>query len=193
MKISKIKKYIRNHQLISSLFCFCGGHSFEARSVVRTNFSDYVKLYCLFCNEKKNSYLMEEIPPDPRWRLWLDDQADQGLIERDPPITMFSNWKIAKSSEEAINLVKNFGIPRFMDLDFDLGENDTALNFLKWLYEYDELCIRDIKYNIHSQNIIGRENMRSYISSWKRSLLCEIERFSGRHPDSEIETHDKPE
>lgn len=57
-----------------------------------------------------------------------------------------------------------------MDLDHDLGEQDNAMIFLKWLAnEYDMEKIPS--FAVHSQNPIGRENIVSYMESWLRHKI----------------------
>lgn len=72
----------------------------------------------------------------------------------------------------------------FLSLDHDLGlagklidkEDDTeyqidhsVMNFLKWLATtYWDGVAPVPDYAIHSANPVGRENIRSYMESWKR-------------------------
>ena len=102
------------------------------------------------------------------WKLWLDDQADlvldDGTILRPTP----EGFITAHSSDPAKMLVKVKGPPEFMDLDCDLGADDSAMKFLKWLaYEYD--CKPPL-YAIHSENCVERLNVASFMESWRKSL-----------------------
>lgn len=89
------------------------------------------------------------------WKLFLDD-------ERFP--VEETGWQIARSSNQAIEMVKNNGMPRFISFDHDLGDDDTAMNFIHWII--DELHNRqvsipnDFEFDVHSQNPIGAENIR---------------------------------
>ena len=77
----------------------------------------------------------------------------------------------AASSAEAIQIVQNLGYPEMMDLDHDLGGNDTAMIFVKWLFENGkDSNLRPPAWRIHSKNPIGVANLQSYLSSWERSL-----------------------
>jgi hypothetical protein len=103
------------------------------------------------------------------WRLWLDDQ----LADPDPDLR--ARWTPegflgATSSDEARLLVEAHGPPMFMDLDHDLGGDDTAMRFLNWLF-YEFGCVNPPEFEIHSENCIGRENIKAFMSSWGRSLL----------------------
>lgn len=94
------------------------------------------------------------------WKLWLDD-------ERTPPD---ETWTWARSSSEAKQLVNGKGIPDRMDLDHDLGEEDTGMVFLKWLIKQDldgKVSIRDCgDVHYHSQNPVGVENMQGLLNSY---------------------------
>lgn len=98
--------------------------------------------------------------------LWLDDQLDDpSTPNRHTP----EGWLGAQSSIEAIALVQIHGLPKFMDLDHDLGGEDTAMVFLKWLTTtFPDGPVPG--WIIHSQNGVGVRNINSYLDSWSRSL-----------------------
>lgn len=100
------------------------------------------------------------------WKLWLDDQLhDPELPFRHAPKGFLGE----ASTFEAIELVQTYGVPSFMDLDHDLGGADTAMVFLKWLSEnYPEGPVPD--WHIHSKNIVGAENISSFLETWERVL-----------------------
>ena len=100
------------------------------------------------------------------WKLWLDDQTwDPEIPKRHAP----DDYIGAASSLEAKKLVEMLGPPMFMSLDFDLGGDDTARNFLNWLfYEYGSPIPPE--YEIHSENIEGQKDILSFMESWKKSL-----------------------
>ena len=54
-----------------------------------------------------------------------------------------------------------------MDLDHDLGGEDTAMVFLHWLA--NEYYDAEIEYRVHSQNPNGAQNIVSFMESWKKS------------------------
>lgn len=100
------------------------------------------------------------------WKLWIDDQLDDP--ETPGRHTPYGFWG-AKSSEEAIGYVQAMGLPSFMDLDHDLGGDDTVMVFLCWLATtFPEGPVPD--YRVHSMNGIGAKSIESYLESWKRSL-----------------------
>jgi len=100
----------------------------------------------------------------PPWRLWLDDQLDT-IPSRFTP----EGYVGAKSSLAARELVLKKGLPEIMDLDHDLGGEDTVMIFLKWLAgKYPNGPVPE--YHIHSENVAGQKTIQSYMDSWKRSL-----------------------
>ena len=100
------------------------------------------------------------------WKLWLDDQLDDPAT---PNRRVPEGFLGAKSTYEAIKLIEANGVPEFMDLDFDLGGTHTAKSFLNFFQEkYPQVPIPE--YQVHSRNILAREIISSFISSWKKSL-----------------------
>lgn len=96
------------------------------------------------------------------YKLWLEDLAD---TIKPPPD---KSWKVARTSSEAIAIVKEFGLPSFISFDFDLGENDTAEIFYKYMGEnHTDSKVPD--YEIHSENNQGWKLIESYMESWRKS------------------------
>ena len=94
--------------------------------------------------------------------LYLDDIRDP---KTDKP------WVVIRSSQEAIDYVKKYGMSEMASLDHDLGGEDTTMFFLKWLIEYDienngKIIPENFTYNIHSANPTGRDNMRGLLDSY---------------------------
>lgn len=94
------------------------------------------------------------------WKLWLDDERPCLYPESE-------GWVIARSSDEAKTLVLRHGPPVEMSLDHDLGGDDTSMVFVKWLSDnhFDTLP----EWQIHSANVVGAENLKSYLRSWERA------------------------
>ena len=81
------------------------------------------------------------------------------------------NWIILRTSHDAIEYVKKYGLPDYMSLDHDLGGDDTVMIFLKWLIEYDldnngEIIKNNLEWNIHSANNVGVENIQGLLQSY---------------------------
>lgn len=101
--------------------------------------------------------------------LFLDD-------ERFPPRDI--DWFIARSVDEAKLFIINFGLPKQLSLDHDLGEGvETGYDFVKWLVDQDLDGILSLKnvssFYVHSQNPVGAANMNSYWNSYWKFLNCD--------------------
>jgi len=96
------------------------------------------------------------------YKLFLDDKRD--------PKDKDQYWVVCRTSDEAIKYVVDNGMPLFMSLDHDLGGDDTAMAFLKWLdlNKYDE---GPPPYQIHSENVEGRKNILAFMESWRKSRV----------------------
>ncbi len=93
------------------------------------------------------------------WLLFLDDERypSQDFVE--------TNWRIARSVDDAIYYVKTYGLPKSMSLDHDLGSMKlNGKDFCNWIVNY---CLDHNQqiplYYVHSQNSVGAENMRKYL------------------------------
>lgn len=94
-----------------------------------------------------------------KWKLFLDDV-------RNPPNPLYT---VARSSSEALALCAERGLPEWMSLDHDLGGDDTTMVFLKGFIKlFPKGPVPP--YYVHSANSIGKENIISYLESFKRSL-----------------------
>jgi len=95
------------------------------------------------------------------WWLFLDD-------EREP--VGEANWVVARSFEEAKILVMLNGVPDFITFDHDLGyDSKTGSDFATWLI--DHMLDNDMRfplkftYEVHSQNPVGSNNIKSKMDS----------------------------
>lgn len=93
------------------------------------------------------------------WALFLDD-------ERDP--VDGGEWVVCRSTDEAVTETLSRGCPpSVMSLDHDLGGDDTAMRYLRWVMDtYDNW---DFTYRVHSQNPVGRDNIVSLLESYRRA------------------------
>jgi len=94
-------------------------------------------------------------------RFFLDDL-------RDPPD---NGWIIARTSDEAKQYVLSNGMPSFASFDHDLGGDDTAMIFIKWLVNYDmdsdySIIPCDFEYIVHSANPVGKKNIEGYLENY---------------------------
>ena len=91
---------------------------------------------------------------------------------------------IARSYYQAIDIIKNNGVPHFISFDHDLGvdKNNKLLHsgydLVKWLIKHDinnnYPLPSNFKFKVHSQNPIGKQNitllMKSYLINKNRKI-----------------------
>ena len=93
------------------------------------------------------------------YKLFIDD-------ERFPPDSWVGgNYKIARSSSEAIAFVEDYGMPNFISFDHDLGGDDTSMRFIgaliSMLLDGFVVIPKDFDFYVHSQNPVGAGNIRA--------------------------------
>lgn len=102
---------------------------------------------------------------DRTYSLFLDD-------ERFPPDDG-RDWKIARSYDEAIQIVTDHGWPAHISFDHDLGDGvPTGYDLAKWLVDadLDGIGVFDgLTWAIHSQNPVGAANITGLFESYLQS------------------------
>ena len=83
---------------------------------------------------------------------------------------------IVRSFEEAVNYMKENGIPEYISFDHDLGikENGklekTGLDIAKWIINQDlngDLVIpENFEFNVHSANPVGANNIKDLLNCY---------------------------
>lgn len=93
--------------------------------------------------------------------MYLDD-------ERNPKTKR--DWKVVRSVEEAQHWVSQYGCPKYISFDHDLGDQvPTGFDFAKWLVDQDmesDILPPDFKFNVHSANPVGRANIQGYLDNY---------------------------
>ena len=90
------------------------------------------------------------------------------------PKTTDMGWVILRSSAEAIDYVKQNGMPKFASFDHDLTGDDTTMVFLRWLIDYDldngrKIIPADFEWNVHSSNPPGVKNIDGLLNSYMKT------------------------
>jgi len=106
------------------------------------------------------------------YNLFIDD-------ERFPPDDG-RKWVIARSSEEAISIFENQGVPDYISFDHDLGGDDTSMIYIDHLINLtlDLLSLNVEKwqiafprnYTVHSQNPVGARNINLKLQAFIKFL-----------------------
>lgn len=98
------------------------------------------------------------------YKLYIDDVRNPGF-DPDQLRTV-----IARTSKEAIKVVKKQGLPVKIAFDHDLGGNNTTIKFIHWLINYfidhEKLTLPPgFSYDVHSSNPPGAENIRGLMNN----------------------------
>lgn len=100
--------------------------------------------------------------------LFLDDLRELDYLSNLINPLNVEDWIVCRNSSEALVCVRENGIPDFISFDHDLGGEDTAMVFVKaWV---EVIGKKFPAFYIHSSNPIGKENLKSFIFSYNRSL-----------------------
>lgn len=119
------------------------------------------------------------------WLLFLDDEREPSRsIEDDdyrrgvglPPVPaslrlLPRRWTVARSVDEAKELIERLGPPSFVAFDHDLGADlPTGHDLAKWLVEMDlegrfELPL-GFSYEVHSANPVGAANIKGLLAGY---------------------------
>lgn len=85
---------------------------------------------------------------------------------RSPPN---AEWVVARSSAKALEIVRARGMPLVISFDHDLGGEDTTMRFLRELSREWGVTV-DVpappKFEIHSMNFVGAENIAAFMRTW---------------------------
>ena len=95
-------------------------------------------------------------------RLYIDDIGNPKTDH---------DWKIVRTSQEAIDYLTRYGCPCYISFDHDLGGEDTAMPVVRWLIEMDIDMSGDFipdlfEFNVHSANPIGAANIEGYLNHY---------------------------
>lgn len=112
------------------------------------------------------------------WYLFLDDlrelsflkdkQAEKNLSYVEGP------WIIARSMEQALDLIDKKGCPSVISFDHDLGEKDgkpvpSGFDLAKWLVDQDldgNLSLDQMSFQVHSDNPVGKKNIEGLLTQY---------------------------
>lgn len=101
----------------------------------------------------------ERVPMDVKWGTW-QDQA----LYRD------GDWVITRNWLETLELVVNFGFPKLISFDHDLGDGEkTGYEIAQKLCDMimDGVGLpENFEFKVHSKNPVGSENIRQYMTNF---------------------------
>lgn len=111
--------------------------------------------------------------------IWLDDERnpeDSYIIDN---FNSRKNMVWVKTIEEAIELIKNKEVD-FISFDNDLGYEKEGKHLAKWIEEQAFLGnIKPIKWQVHSQNTIGRKEIITAMQNADKFWNNQIKEMAG--------------
>jgi len=129
-------------------------------------------------NKKRLSQMSKE---KQHMKMYLDDLRT--------PIEEFDF--VVRNYDEAISIIKEYGVPNFISFDHDLGIDSegkllkSGYDLAKWLVDsdLDDKCKLpfDFSFKVHSQNPVGKQNIISLLEGYlkhKNNLPQEINKTS---------------
>lgn len=131
---------------------------------------------------------------DKKYNLFLDDvRVPDSCSYTNNAIYFKLEWEIVRSYDAFVKFITENGLPELVSFDHDLAEahyhpsmyegskiymkylettsEKTGMDCAKWLVDY---CIDNElefpKWEVHSMNPVGKENIISYISNYLKHL-----------------------
>ncbi len=122
------------------------------------------------------------------YNLFLDDirtpeSAAHHVYWKDVPVYLKNRWEIARNYDEFVKMIQEKGLPKIVSFDHDLAaihydpatwstgfeySEKTGMDCAKWLVEY---CLDNKlklpQFYVHSQNPVGRENIKRFLHNFK--------------------------
>jgi hypothetical protein len=119
--------------------------------------------------------------------LFLDDirTPESAFNHTKFPLFLKEKWDIVRNFNEFTEYIITNGLPDIVSFDHDLAQvhydpttwveglkydEETGLDCAKWLVEY---CMNNNlplpKYNVHSQNPVGKENIEKYLNNFNKN------------------------
>ena len=116
------------------------------------------------------------------YNLFLDDER---LPHRVTWVNLPSGpWVVVRNYKEFCDYISMHGLPHFVTFDHDLSIEDqnkhpitgvfkekTGMDCARWLVAY---CMNNNRkfpeYEVHSMNVIGKVNIKSYVESFKSTI-----------------------
>lgn len=156
----------------------------EDRASLKEHVLCGISMVRVLCEKESTKNWERQAQHRGTWYLWLDDErdpkvvlapdnGDEALGERYQQYVEAAlvdvDWRWAKTAQEASDLVEEFGHPKVMGLDHDLGVGGTAMTFLRWMADQG---LHVPAWYVHSANPVGAENIRSFMRSWSKSATA---------------------
>ena len=155
----------------------------------------FTKINSILCR-KYSKYFRQENNKNMKKLLWLDDYRnpnENDWLNFSPIPKPFETFWV-KSYDEFVNWIENNGLPDGISFDHDLADEHyhydmykgseeynkhysefkekTGFSCAKWLIDYCSINNKKLpKFNVHSANPIGAENIRSLLNNFIKFQL----------------------
>lgn len=106
-------------------------------------------------------------------KLFLDDIRTIDMVYDKSIIDEFD---IVRTYDEFVDYIKTNGLPNFISFDNDLGldkNNEIALDgyaCVKWLVYESGLNLLNLKFNVHSDNIVAKQQIIGLLNNYIKHL-----------------------
>lgn len=101
----------------------------------------------------------------------------QKLFVDDLRVSCGDDWIVKRNSQEAIDYIRNNGLPDVITFDHDLGGDDTSM---KIVHAITDMCLDKIitftpefRFFVHSDNPVGAKNIELAMRSLYRHFTGE--------------------
>lgn len=99
-------------------------------------------------------------------KLFLDDIRNVEMVYAEAEVKSFN---VVRSYSAFVEYIKKNGTPEFISFDNDLGLDERGevapdgYAAVKWLIYESGLHLRNLKFNVHSANPVGAEQIRGLL------------------------------
>jgi len=123
--------------------------------------------------------MQERTPPTPPVRLFVDDERDPAFLlrlrDRGEQIDPDGPWTVVRTQWAAQAHLLAHGLPDLISFDHDYGppEAGDGHGLAKWMVDQaldGRLDLNGLRYQVHSQNPIGRQNIEGVLDGYLRFL-----------------------
>jgi len=173
-------------------------HGFlEDRAVLKEHILDGISMVRVCCERESAKSWLSQDQNRGTWYLWLDDERDPAVVlAADNGEAMLGaryqqyvdaglldvSWRWAKSAQQAMDFVEEFGHPKIMALDHDLGPGPNTMAFIRWMSDGGW---HQPKWYVHSANPVGAENINAFMRSWEKYMKGEGPMTASAHEAAE--------
>ena len=114
------------------------------------------------------------------YKLFIDDERNPGDVTW-MATTDYSGdlWIVARSMDAAKSVIEQFGMPKHISFDHDLGDDQpTGYEIAKWIAETvmdgNYSLPVDFTFSVHSKNPVGAKNITMYMHNFIKHMQSTV-------------------